>query len=129
MRREAPPPPGFWKTVGLLLRAARVRSVGGRRRQRQLLHNKTGTSGSSTMGVLGIVLASFLGILIHGSAGFMVFMAVHTSQRYQAERRGEIVVGRSLFRDVKKWRAHKEWKQVGPSDFIVEQVPDTDRGL
>jgi hypothetical protein len=44
MNRETPPPPTFWKTVGLLLRAARVRSHGRRHRQQQLLHNKTGKS-------------------------------------------------------------------------------------
>src|SRR5579863_1883159 len=101
MRREQPPPPGFWKTVGLLLRSARVRSVGRRDRQRQLLHNKTKKSGRSALSLLGMLGAVFIGLLIHGSAGFLVYMAVHVSQRYEAESQGKIVVSNSLMDEVR----------------------------
>jgi len=121
MTSEPPPQPGFWKTVSLLLRAARVRSVGRRNRQRQLLHNKTGKSGRSALSFLGLLGAAFIGLLIHGSAAFLVFMAVHASQRYEAERQGKIVVSSSLIRDVKRWGAHNQWKQSGLGDFLSEE--------
>ena len=100
MRNEALPPPSFLKTVGLLLRTARARSAGRRHRQQQLLHNKTGKSSASPLGVLGILLASLFGLMIHGAAAFLVYVGVHASQRYEAEREGKIVVSSSLMRDL-----------------------------
>jgi membrane protease YdiL (CAAX protease family) len=97
MNREIPPPPAFWKTVGLLLRAARVRSHGRRNRQRQLLNNKTGKSSPSALGILGLFGAVFIGLLIHGSSGFLLYTAVDASQRYQAESQGKIVVSNPYF--------------------------------
>jgi len=97
MNRDQPPPPSFWKTVGLLLRAARVRSHGRGRRQQQLLNNKTGKSSRSALGILGLFGAVIIGLLIHGSAGFLLYIAIHASQRYEAERQGKIVVSNALF--------------------------------
>jgi len=97
MIREIPPPPSFWKTVSLLLRAARVRSLGRGRRQQQLLNNKTGKSSPSALSILGLFGAIFLGLLIHGSAGFLLHTAIEASQRYQAESQGKIVVSNPYF--------------------------------
>ena len=127
MRSEAPAPPGFWKTVGLLLRAARMRSAGRRNRQRQLLHNKTGKSSPSALGALGTLFAAFLGLLIHGSAAFLVYVAVHTGQRYEAESAGKVVVSGSLIRDLKRWGVLGDWEQTGPRTFTLTQRPFTNK--
>jgi membrane protease YdiL (CAAX protease family) len=109
MNSEAPVPPGFWKTVGLLLRAARVRSVGRRDRQRQLLQNRAAKQ-RSTLSLIGTLGAVFIGLLIHGSAAFLVYMAAHASQRYEAQRQGNIVVRSSLIDAVRS-------STVAPSDL------------
>lgn len=108
MRSDAPPPPGFWKTVGLLLRAARARSAGRRQRQKQLLYNKTGKNSPSKPGILGTLFAVLLGLLIHGSAAFLVYTAVHTAQQYEAESQGKIVISGSLMRDFARARTTEQ---------------------
>ena len=63
-----------------------------RDRQRQLLNNKTGKSSPSALGVLGLLGAVIIGLLIHSSAGFLLYIAVHASQRYEAESQGKKIV-------------------------------------
>ncbi len=84
-------PPGFWKTLLLLLAVARKRAVGRRRRQRQLLALRAGRSGIdwSRMGILvPIVLTAALNV----AAAFLVMGAVTAGERVAAERQGRIVV-------------------------------------
>lgn len=127
MRSVQPPPPGFWKTVGLLLRAGRVRSVGRRVRQQQLLQSKTGKSSRSVLSFFGLLGAAFIGLLIHGSAGFLIYGVVDASQRYQSESQGKIVVSPSLVEDVQRWGVHRQFRQLDSGNFVVEQRPLTDR--
>jgi len=102
MKTELVTPPGFWKTVGLLLRAARARSLGRRERQRQLLQNKTGKSQRSALGCLAIGGAIFIAVLINGAAAMLIYFGVQECQRYAVERQGQIVVSPWLFRSLEK---------------------------
>ncbi len=102
MISELAAPPGFWKTVALLLRAARVRSLGRRERQRQLLHNKTGKSRRSMLSKLAILGVVLLALFINGAAALLVYMGVQDCQRYAAERQGKIVVESRLLETLSK---------------------------
>lgn len=97
MNSELAALPGFWKTVRLMLRSARLRSGGRRVRQQELLHQRSGKS-RSALGALGILGAVLVSLLIHGMSAFLVVMGVHAAQRYEAERSGRIVVSSSLYR-------------------------------
>jgi membrane protease YdiL (CAAX protease family) len=120
---EPATPPGYWKTVWLMLRMARRRSEGRRLRQRQLLQNRS-QARPSPLGFIGVFLAALLGLLIHGSAAFLVYLAVHTCQRYDAERGGNIVVSATLLRAV---RGHGFTPQpvLPPSDRFAPQRQPT----
>src|SRR5580692_6544338 len=120
---EPATPPGYWKTVWLMLRMARRRSEGRRLRQRQLLQNRS-QARPSPLGFIGVFFAALLGLLIHGSAAFLVYLAVHTCQRYDAERGGNIVVSATLLRAV---RGHGFTPQpvLPPSDGFAPQRQPT----
>lgn len=102
MTRTPTNPPGFWKTVGLLLKVARIRSHGRRDRQRQLLHNKTGKSRRSALGWLAIAGTVLLALLINGAAALLVYVGVNDCQRYAAEQQGKIVVSARLLRSLER---------------------------
>lgn len=91
----APAPPGFWRTVALMLKVAHRRSGGRQTRQRQLLRQRTGKS-ESPFGALAIFGSVILGLLIHVLAAVMLNMGVDAAQRYEAERDGKIVVSDRL---------------------------------
>jgi membrane protease YdiL (CAAX protease family) len=102
MKTELAAPPGFWKIVGLLLRAARVRSLGRRERQKQLLQNKTGKRQRSALGWLAIFGAVLVAVLINGAAAMLVSSGVRECQRYAVERQGQIVVSPWLLGSLEK---------------------------
>jgi membrane protease YdiL (CAAX protease family) len=83
----------FWRTVRLLLGAARKRSAGRLRRQQELLQNRAGKSSTDWSGIgyaLGILFMAFL----NGAAAFVVDIAVESAQRIEVERQGKVVVSR-----------------------------------
>jgi membrane protease YdiL (CAAX protease family) len=84
-------PPGFWRTVRLLLGATRKRSYGRRKRQQELLRSRTGKKGID-WGPLGFLIAAVMMLIINLGAAFAVRMAVTSGQRIEAERQGKIVV-------------------------------------
>ena len=91
MKNELLRPPGFWKTVRLLLGATRKRSFGRRKRQQELLRSRTGKN-AIDWGPLGLVLAAIMMLVVNLGAAFAVGMAVITAQRLEAESQGKIVV-------------------------------------
>jgi membrane protease YdiL (CAAX protease family) len=98
MNHEPSPPrlPGFWRTVGLLLSVARRRAVGRTKRQRQLLHYRTG-SGADTLGALGLVMAWIAMAGVNGIAGYVAYSATLAGKRVEAEQQGKIVVSHESF--------------------------------
>src|SRR5215472_3910496 len=91
MMSELPRPPSFWKTVRLLLRAARKRASGRRERQQELLETRNRKS-SINWGPLGFAMAVLVMILLNVFAAIAVRMAVTAGQNIEAERPGKIVV-------------------------------------
>lgn len=83
--------PGFLRTVGLLLAAARKRSHGRRKRQQELL-NRRRKGKSRNFGGFGFTFFVLFMLFIHAAAAACVALAVKAAQRAEVERQGKIVV-------------------------------------
>lgn len=101
MNRELPALPGFWRTVGWLLRAARKRSEGRRTRQRQLLQHRSGTDWGALGFALGVLVMAGLNIM----AAFVLRFAVTSGQRVAAESQGKVVVSSSFLASAKAMKS------------------------
>jgi membrane protease YdiL (CAAX protease family) len=100
MNRELATPPGFWRTVALLLGAARRRSTGRTARQKQLLQNR-GQARRSALGQLGVLGSILLCLVVNGMTAGLVFTGVHAAQRFSSERQGKIVLTSRLFDELR----------------------------
>lgn len=100
-------PPGFWSVVGLLLRAARKRALGRQKRQQELFRHRARKS-SVDWSRFGLVLGFFFMALIHLAAGYVVYSAVASGKRLEAEHSGKVVVSRSFLKSVQKWEKEAE---------------------
>ena len=96
MTSKRPSPPSFWRTVRLLLGAARKRAAGRQKRQQELLQQRSGRD-STNWGGLGFTLTVLLMAALNIGAAFVVRTAVVSGERIEAERRGKIVVSRWFF--------------------------------
>jgi membrane protease YdiL (CAAX protease family) len=120
--------PSFWAAVRLLLGATRKRAAGRRRRQRELLNNRTGKN-STDWGRLGLVFPVLFMAVINVGAAFVVESAVTSSERVEAERSGKIVVSDRFFwaraDTPKEWRYSSEARQIaekyGGTQSAIEQ--------
>ncbi len=83
--------PGFWRTLALLLRYARKRSVGHRLRQRALMSNKLGRTAGEWNWLWTLAAISFA-IAVHVSAAYLVIHAVTAGERVAAEHAGYVSV-------------------------------------
>ncbi|MGC2695597.1 MAG: CPBP family glutamic-type intramembrane protease [Candidatus Angelobacter sp.] len=101
MNRELPDLPGFWRTLGWLLRAARKRSEGRQKRQRQLLQHRSGTD----WGVLGFAFGVLVMAGLNICAAFVLRSAVTSGQRVAAENQGKIVVSSSFLASAKAMKS------------------------
>ena len=88
--------PGFWTTVGLLLKAARRRYFGRQKRQRQLLRQRTGKK-AADLGTFGFLLAVFFMLVLNVLAAVVVRSSVKAGQRVEAEMNGAVVVSGVFF--------------------------------
>ncbi|MGA2419283.1 MAG: CPBP family glutamic-type intramembrane protease [Candidatus Acidiferrum sp.] len=91
MKNERRSGPSFWRTLSLLLGAARKRAAGRRRRQQELLQARSGKEYTSWGGfslALGMLFTVGLNIL----AASVVSVAVDSGERIEVERQGKIVV-------------------------------------
>lgn len=104
MKSELSRPAGFWRTVRLLLGAARKRSRGRQRRQQELLQRRTGRK-STNWGTLGFGLSVLFMIILNGFAAAVLIMAVDSGERVEAERQGKIVVSRHFLNAVREAEA------------------------
>jgi hypothetical protein len=84
-------PPGFRRTVWLLLMAARRRSIGRQKRQRQLLSYRSGGAAANWSGFRSATVIAFTAF-VHIAAGLGVIWAVTSAERLDAERTGRVVV-------------------------------------
>jgi hypothetical protein len=85
--------PGFWRTVWLLLGAARTRAAGRRIRQQELLQSRSGKN-ATDWGGIGFAFAVLFMALISVGAAWVVSIAVEAGERFEAERLGKIIVSR-----------------------------------
>jgi membrane protease YdiL (CAAX protease family) len=83
--------PGFLRTVGVLLGASWKRAAGRRKRQRELLRQRTRKT-ALDWSWLGFAAAVAVMALVNGGTAFVVAGAVSAGERAQAELRGKIVV-------------------------------------
>ena len=87
--------PTFWKTVRLLLGAARKRSAGRRKRQQELLNRRSGKNATDWSG-FGFAFAILVMVALNALAAFVVKVAVDSGERLEAESHGKIVVSQQF---------------------------------
>jgi membrane protease YdiL (CAAX protease family) len=91
---------GFWHTVRVLLGAARQRAIGRRRRQRELLAQRTGKPSATDWGFFGVAISALFMAVLNGGAGFVLLMAVDAGERLNTELQGKIVVDGWFYQSV-----------------------------
>ena len=79
---------GFWHTVRLLLGAARRRGNGRRRRQRELLAQRSGKQSATDFGILGVAFAALIMAALNGLAAVILLLSVRDAQRLTVGLRG-----------------------------------------
>ena len=128
MKREESLPrlPGFWKTVGLLLSAARRRAAGRMGRQHDLLQHRTG-SRINTMGLLGAVMIWLFMASLNIGTVYVVHSAIWEAQSTQLEEQGKVVVRTYYFfralRNLKKATTEIETTRA---EFDLEEAYDVE---
>jgi membrane protease YdiL (CAAX protease family) len=95
MKSEFRGAPGFWRTLRLLLGAARKRAVGRQKRQQELLRNRAGQN-ATNWGGIGFLFAVLFMVILNICGAFAVSMAVKSGERIEAEHQGKVVVSRSF---------------------------------
>jgi membrane protease YdiL (CAAX protease family) len=98
-------PAGFWRTVRVLLGAARGGVNGRRRRQRELLAQRTGKQASTDWGFVGVAVTVLFMAILNAGAGFVLLMSVDAAQRVSVEFRGKIVVDGRFYQAVENMEA------------------------
>jgi membrane protease YdiL (CAAX protease family) len=91
-------PLSFWSTVRLLLRTARHRAAGRRKRQQELLQSRNKRS-STDWSRLGFAFTVIVMLFLNAGAAWVVRIATDSGERFEVERGGKIVVSRQ-FEDV-----------------------------
>ena len=112
-------PLSFWSTVRLLLSATRARSAGRRKRQQELLQQRS--KSATDWSGLGFAMAVLFMAFLNGGAAFITRLAVESGQRVEAEREGKIVVSRSFLETA--YAAEKDAKEFSTSpDQLIPQA-------
>ena len=113
--------PGLWRTVRLLLGAARKRAAGRQRRQQELMQHRTGKKATVNWGNLGTFFALLLMAALNIGAAFVVYTAVTAGERLEAERTGRIVVDRWFIRNVNhlKYTTSELWLKTPEADTAL----------
>lgn len=97
MNSELPSPPRFWKTVRLLLGAARRRWVGRQKRQQELFQTR---KKSGDWERLGFAMAVIFMVVLNVLAAFVVRIAVtsgaRSEQQHHGDNQGKIAVSREF---------------------------------
>ncbi len=100
---KRPNTPTFLQTVRILLRAARSRAEGRKKRQRKLLRHRTG-SDTDSLAALGYFFAVIGMCFLHGFAAFCIDAAVKEAARFSQEKTGHIMVSSSFYSRLDDYR-------------------------
>jgi membrane protease YdiL (CAAX protease family) len=112
-------PLSFWSTVRLLLSATRARSTGRRKRQQELLQQRS--KSATDWSGFGFAIAVLFMAFLNGGAAFILQMAVETGQRIEVEREGKIVVSQSFLDGINSAQRVAE----ATSGAIEDSIPAT----
>ncbi len=85
------PPTPDWRVFKLLWQAARRRSAGRRKRQREIMHRKKGKSGDS-LGGLAFMFFILVMTFVHGALGWMLVSTEQTARTVAVEMSGRLVI-------------------------------------
>ncbi len=113
-------PLGFWSTVRLLLSATRARSAGRRKRQQELLQQRSRSS--TDWSGLGFAMAVLFMAFLNGGAAFITRLAVESGQRVEAEGQGKIVVSRSFLETASAAEKDANEFSTSPDQLIPESA-------
>jgi membrane protease YdiL (CAAX protease family) len=107
--------PSFSTTLWLLLKAARMRSAGRRKRARELLRQRSRGGAfdwSGSVNFIGIIFSVLLSVM----AAYLVQAAVRSGQRFETERQGKIVVSSRFLEGVREAEAYAAAQAANPED-------------
>lgn len=111
--------PGFGATVWLLLRTARRRAEGRKRRQREILQTRNRKQASSTdWSGIGAVLTFVLMLVLHGCAAALFYGAITAGQRLDAQQGGKIVVSPSFLERFEQAQSDSELSGAALSEAL-----------
>lgn len=107
-----------WDTVRLLLRATRVRAVKRALRQRQIMHQKKGTS-SDPLSELALIFLFMMHVFVHGIFGFAVHRAGQMAGRLEVESKGKLSVSSYSLTRLREWEGAK--KQMAQTERKISE--------
>ena len=84
MNNELSRPPGFWRTVRILLSAARKRATGRQKRQQELLQSRTRKK-STDWNRMGFAMGVLFMVILNVLAAVLLRIAVDSSMRVEAQ--------------------------------------------
>lgn len=120
-----PVPPTFWRTVAILLGAARRRAVGRRMRQRELFRQRTGRLGGG--GGWGLLFTVVFALAANGFATALTWKIVQEAKKVAAEQNGRLVVGSEFAQVAKLQFAAARRSGQTPAHAIAELDDAIDR--
>ena len=118
---------GFWKTVRILLGTARRRSWGRRRRQKEILAQRTGKQSSTDVSVFGFAITVLFMAFINAGAGYVLVTAVDAAQRLSVEMNGKIVVDSWFYNQAAGWQDVEAWHLHDPGRIRPPAEPQYHR--
>lgn len=94
-------PPGIFRTVAILLRAARQRALARGKRQHRLIEQRTGRRGAKSTGMLTFVLLVIIMIVLHGvfALGLKLVSSARLDGRPDVSERKQTAVIEQLLSD------------------------------
>lgn len=125
---SAATPPGTWGTVRLLLASAHRRTEGRRKRQQELLSQRSDGKGFDWSS-FGNMLVFLAGLVIQGCAVASIWIAVQAGQDAEAERQGRVIVSSAFIDSVKAAEQINFATPQVRSDSLAEAIDDEAREI
>jgi membrane protease YdiL (CAAX protease family) len=120
--------PGFWRTVRLLLGAARRRGAGRTGRRKELLRHRTGKRVDALRWLTLIVTAVTMALL-NGAAAYAVLSTILAAQRMEAERQGKILVREYFLESLRRIEGAGSARSEESTQEFLEKLYRHEAGL